>query len=419
MLVFVATALGATLIGWPCNRLNWGWRNVWSTCSINSYAPITGGGSESLATQATGFRFNEVITAPNTVPSRFPTQMLSATGVFTFRAPSGPLGGAPQMLCAWAPNTGAGATAGLRNRCKRAIDAYGGLVTSCQQPAGTAIRGPIQLPVGNSLFTDFAPAATHVPHVQNVQGLAQNAQLCQLPTAGAAGYTLADLTNFKNPGTVCPGLLGWFTVVFNACGFTNAPGLSTTPQTNPTWPAVAPLGAGNPYINTYFPVGTPIAGLNPSVVTEKVLGPAGVAATSPMFTIGTDTPSGQGASFTTVGVFCSPRSVYGGGTLPLTALGSPIRGPGGATPMSWNDVGISFRTSRCRKALDQFGRTASRCEFGGASNTPNPLGSPSQAGGYSDPLRLLAIGAPFAPAGNTAQNNQQKLGMNSWAPLCN
>jgi len=54
------------------------------------------------------------------------------------------------------------------------------------------------------------------------------------------------------------------------------------------------------------------------------------------------------------------------------------------TPSIWNSKCPAFRTSRCRKALDQFGRTAYRC---------NPTVAPSgTAAGNSDPLRWLAAG---------------------------
>jgi hypothetical protein len=330
MFLLVATALAGTNIGFPCQRLNWGWRNVWSTCSINSFAPASA--ADTPANTPNGFRFTNVA-----------NQHLLATGVF---APSS-TAATPLVLCTQAALTGTGISAGLRNRCRRAIDAYGALVVGCAAPAGTAIRGPNML-----LTPDYAPQAGHQPHVSNVQGLTQNAQMCLLPPA-IAGTTPALAT----PSTTCPGLLGWFTVVYSACKFTQAPGLNNAPS--------VPYGLPN-----YFPIGstvnTAVAGLN--------LAAAAV------------TPTNR------AGYFCGANGGVG-------------------VPEKWNDSTPSattntFRSSRCRKALDQFGRTANRCAASTATTT-----GPAQAGGYSDPLRLLAVGSGGA--------TQAPNGINSWAPACN
>jgi hypothetical protein len=326
MFAFVATALAGTVaIGWPCQRLNWGWRTVWTTCSINSFVPAAT--PDSGLTQApTHYRYSS---DSNLAPVR----VLNTAGVFTPSATAA----IPGLLCTNAMATGSGTTANLRNRCRRAIDAYGALVRTCGLPAGVAgvIRGP------NTLGPDYAPTSGHQPHVLNVQGLGQNAQMCLLPAG------VQTPANIGTPSTTCPGLLGWFTVVFNACGFTNAPGLSVAQQPN------------TPYTAQYFPIG--------STATASVLNGAAVSPTN------------------RAGYFCAT----GGGNI----------------PSSWNDAsGTNFRTSRCRKALDQFGRTASRCHLSTLTGT-----GPSQAGGYSDPLRLLAVGA--APATPT--------GINVWAPACN
>jgi hypothetical protein len=345
MFVLIATALSATnLIGWPCQRLNWGWRNVWSTCSINSYTPVTTTTLEAPSQVPTGFR----LSSPNT---NAPSIVLNPAGVYT---PTASTAAVPLLLCTNAMATGTGATANLRNRCRRAIDAYGALVKTCQLPPLTAgNRG------ANALTPDFAPQTGHQPHVSNVQGLTNNAQFCTLP---AGAHTPADL---NTPSNTCPGLLGWFTVVFNACGFSNAPGMA------PATTSVA-AGTGSPWTNYYFPVG--------GVTTPNVIPGLGTA--------GAVSPT-NGA-----GYFCA----------------SAVTGPnGGVTgPGAWNVFGTFFRTSRCRKALDQFGRTAQRCH----QSSPSVTG-PAQAGGYTDPLRFLAVGS--APAGTPSVPN----GINAWAPACN
>jgi hypothetical protein len=329
MFLFAATALAGTAIGFPCQRLNWGWRNVWTTCSINSFVPVNSG-TEGANQVPTGFRFSSTAQ---------PSQSLSATtGAYT------PIGSSaiPTYLCTSAPATGTGVTAGLRNRCRRAIDAYGGLVASCNN--ANAFRGPNQLNT-----PDWAPAAGHQPHMTNVQGLTHNAQMCLLPTGA---YNPVDL---KTPSTTCPGLLGWFTVVYSACKFSYANGLANGPSV-----------PGN--LATYFPLGN---------VAQNTV--AGLGFVNPV------SPANR------AGYFCSTRTIA-----PAGNAGSPD---------VWNDAtGTAFRTSRCRKALDQFGRTAQRC-----ATSTSSLSGPSQAGGYSDPLRFLAVGT----SGNSP------MGFNSFAPACN
>jgi hypothetical protein len=329
MFLLVATALAGTNIGFPCQRLNWGWRNVWTTCSINSFVPNAAqdGG---LAQAPTHFRYSsDTLLAP--------VRALNSLGVYQPVA----AGTVPNLLCANAPATGTGVTANLRNRCRRAIDAYGALVTLCASPLG--VRGP------NMLTTpDWAPSGGHAPHSNNVQGLTHNAQMCLLP---AGQYTPSSI-QMNSPSTTCPGLLGWFTVVYNACKFSQAPALN------------AATGAA-PNIPNFFPIGG-------TVSIANVLNGAPVS------------PQNKAGYFCKAGV---------------------------AAPDAWNDSTGSgssntFRTSRCRKALDQFGRTASRC----ASSTASLTG-PAQAGGYSDVLRFLAVGAGGATVA--------PLGINSWAPACN
>jgi hypothetical protein len=334
MFVFVAAALAGNLIGWPCQRLNWGWRNVWSTCSINSYAPFSA--NEPPAQIPTGFRQTLNVNVPSVTLHQGGWYLPTATAV-------------PTLLCTNAAATGSGSTMNLRNRCRRAVDAYGALVKACQLPPLTAgNRGPSG---PNSISPDYAPNAGHQPHVSNVAGLTVNAQFCTMPTGARTPNDLAT------PSTTCPGLLGWFTVVFNACGFANAPGMA---------PAFSTTPIGAPWTANYFPVGSYAT---PNVLLATTTGPlngAGYFCTA---------PNGQGPS-------------------------------GTVGPSAWNLVGSSFRTSRCRKALDQFGRTAQRCHQSAAT-----LSGPAQAGGYSDPLRFLAVGAA---SGVTVPN-----GINTWAPACN
>jgi hypothetical protein len=331
MFLLVASALAGTLIGYPCQRLNWGWRNVWTTCSLNSFVPH--------ATTTDG-----VASAPNhyrlsSDTALAPVRSLNANGVYTPVTANA----VPLQLCTNALNTGTGNTAGLRNRCRRAIDAYGALVVACGAPAGTAIRGPNML-----LTPDWVPNSGHAPHVTNVQGLTHNAQMCLLPSGSYAP------TNLNSPSATCPGLLGWFTVVYSACKFTNAPGLNNAPSV-----------PGN--LATYFPLGN-------------------IASTSAVLNSGPVSPANR------AGYFCK------------TGVGA-AGAPDGWNDSTGNGVANTFRTSRCRKALDQFGRTASRC-----ANSAAPYTGPIQAGGYNDPLRFLAVGL-------TAPNSPN--GINSWAPACN
>jgi len=188
----------------------------------------------------------------------------------------------------------------MRNRCRRMLDVYGNLVKLCGTPAKTPMAGP------NTLTPDYEPQTGHQPHVVNVQQLAFMAQSCITPGA-----------QYPTPLGTCPGLAGWFTVVWNACMFTAAPGVSTS-------------STGVPNI--------------PAYLTNTA---------APTFQLAT----------------------------PLYLCGStPNTAPVAATPAAWNTKGLVFRGSRCRKALDQFGRTASRCS---PTNTPNGMG-------MNDVTRFLA-----------------------------
>jgi len=265
----------AGTIGWPCMRLNWAWRNVWVTCSLHAVTPVNAGGAGSLPL---GWMSSTAI------PPGAGFQ-LGTTGAFTPSIPGAP------TICNTAPNTGGSL---LRNRCRRMLDVYGSLVRLCKlTPSVTGAQtgaGP-----------DFAPGAHHVPHSDNVVGLAYGAQQCLTPG-----------TSFPSPVNTCPGLLGWFTVVWNACAFTNAAG----------------VGAVNiPNIPAQFDA--------PSVVA----------------------PSYQ---------LATPSKLCG------TAVGA-------TSATVWNVKGTAFKTSRCRRALDQFGRAGRLC-----TPVTNSLGS-------TDQLRWLAV----------------------------
>jgi len=202
--------------------------------------------------------------------------------------------------------------------------------------------------------------------VSNVQGLTHNAQFCTNPVYGNA---LAAPSVLATPSNTCPGLLGWFTVVYNVCGFTNAPGLRDAASPN-----IVTAVAAQPYVNTY-------------------VGPIGNTVTASVLPAGAITPGVR------VGYFCTSAA-------PNAAT----------TPDSWNNgagPGLTgaggFKSSRCRKALDQFGRTATRCH----TSTVAGAAGPAQAGGYSDPLRVLATGIA------TINSPQTPMGLNIWAPACN
>jgi len=187
----------------------------------------------------------------------------------------------------------------LRNRCRRMLDVYGSLVRLCKLTPVVSGANP------NAVNPDHAPGSHHVPHDSNVQGLAYGAQQCLTPG-----------TSYPTPTNTCPGLMGWFTVVWNACMFTSAPGVGS-----------AGLSAGVPHIPVYF--NQPSAG-------------------TPNFQLGV------------------PNYLCGTSNAQAT-------GPG-----VWNTKGTAFRSSRCRRALDQFGRVGRLC-------------SPPQNQGTGDNLRWLAI----------------------------
>lgn len=347
----VAVALAGTNLGWPCSRMNWAWRNVWSTCSINSYL---GGAIANAANDVipAHFRSAPLNTGPGSAFSA-PSTNLNAHGV------SQPLAtgdAVPNMLCqAMAVTRGVGTEVQhqlLRSRCRRAIDAYAGIVNVCRTPSLGGNRGPI----AQGIYPDWAPATTQLPHSENVNNLLAHAQHCFASTNAAL---------VRSPSTTCPGLLGWFTVVWNACGFkSRGPNLLAPAGTLPEnrEPFIAPLG--ETIAPQIFLVHTATTGLSP----------LGSEAATPAF------------------IFCSPHT---GAT-------------GADAPYAWNARGTAFRTTRCRKALDQFGRTAARC--GGTQLPSTSYAAGMTYHGMKDALRAMAVGSI---AGNVP------MGLVNLAPFCN
>jgi len=250
---------------WPCSRLNQAWRSVWVTCSISAWVP-TSPSTAAVGSLAGGFYSGPAIPNAPIYGNNDGTQV-DVNGQFT------PGGNGPS-LCTTSPNTGGNFA---RNRCRRSLDTYGNLLRLCQTPS--------KLPGVTSTGTqpDYQPLAYQQPHANNVASLGFFSNWCLTGTAPAT------------PSTACPGLNGWFTVVFNACNFKTAPGL-TTP---------VPANAISPNIPNYFT----------NWATNTV-------------------------TFTTPAYFCGS---------------SPVG------PAEWNPSGPSFHSTKCRKALDIFGRSAARC----------------------------------------------------------
>jgi len=324
-LFYATTALAAIALGWPCQRLNWAWRNVWVTCSINAYTPgstpsfnhgaVAALGATDFDTAPSGananvgFLYNPTFIGASLFGQSAAGFMLDANGLFA------PGGTAAPNVCIYAQNTGGGNF--MRNRCRRMLDVYGNLVAQCATPSPRYLT--------NGITPDFVPAAGHAPHAANAAKLQLASQSCITPGTPA-----------NVPTNTCPGLMGWFTVVWNACQFTNAPSVSTA-----SLPGVMS-------IPDYVP--------------------------------------NQAATTTLV----SPGYLCGAVSAPV-APNAFTAGPG-----VWNQKGgpAGFRGSRCRKSLDQFGRTAARCTPGVSPSITQPggtaIGTTAQTIGATDSLRYLA-----------------------------
>jgi hypothetical protein len=256
--------------------------------------------------------------------------------VSNYVATPGLASGVPAAYCQFGAATdGSTQTNYLRNRCRRAVDAYGQITTACSlQPnmLGGVVRGPIP---GTTL--DWAPQGSHAPHVTNMVNLAEHFKFCYVSTNPTLLY--------KSPGTTCPGLLGWFYVVYNSCNF------ATT--------------------------GTTIA------------------------------PTGQVPMITPLGNVLSPWMVNTGTGTPYVF--NLCGGVATASPAAWFTAGPTFRTNRCRKALDQFGRTAYRCRY--SPNVPSKIGP-------NDALITMYDGVAAA-TGNAIAGGGQPMALAKLAPICN
>jgi len=321
-----AQAASAVQIGWPCQRLNWAWRNVWTTCGINTMVPTTTAALIVPATTPGGIYFNNIGPAsPGT--AYVPLSQVSAAGVFV-----------PQNIAAGAtaPNfctTGGGGfgvvpTANTpiyggtlqRNRCRRMLDVYGNLVSLCASPKFTPRYGPTGANTNGVVqVADWLPVAAMAPHANNAAALAVMAQQCITP-GPLAPTTL---------GT-CPGLMGWFTVFWNSCA--GAPGAA---------PGIAPV------------VPTTVAPAMPSALWfPDYLSPNAPQPPS--------TPGG-GWQLTT------PTNLCGGTPSAFTISAT-----------EWNVKGTSFHGTKCRRSIDQFVRTANKCIAQAAGGSDPLLGLAAQ-----------------------------------------
>jgi len=318
---FVLSAQAAVLIGWPCQRLNWAWRNVWTTCGINTVIPVTQAALTLPATTPGGIFVNQAApssSAPlqTSVPN---SQMSTVTGNFNPAS-----GNAPWLCTTGGGGFGVVPTANTpiyggtmqRNRCRRMLDVYGNLVSLCATPKLVPRYTPNLVNPGAS---DYAPSSAQTPHATNAAALAIMAQECITP-----GPFMPSVT------TTCPGLMGWFTVFWNSC----AGGIGAAPGVAPTMPSAATQPSA-----LFFP-----DYLSP--------GTAGWTLTSP---------------------------------LNLCGAGNGVAGTVSAT--QWNVAGTAFHGTKCRRAIDQFVRTSTKC-----SATGSPYGGSDPLLGLAAQLRTIAPG---------------------------
>lgn len=124
------------------------------------------------------------------------------------------------------------------------------------------------------------------------------------------------------PANSCPGLIGWYHVVWNACKFTSA---VPAPDIQPKfYPAAAPSGYS----------------------AEELMAPAGLDAAQVPNNIYNVVPK----------YFCTTGVTTG-------------------IPSSYNPKGPAFRTTTCRRAIDQFGRSAQRCQATNIGAWPSAAGT--------------------------------------------
>jgi hypothetical protein len=317
-MLFIAALAAAQIGNGPfaggnaCQRLNHAWRQVWSTCSINAYIPGTAGTTPHTPSVfptfylATGSSNVAGITAQSSVASSFPrSQMLDANGYFGNFWPA-------QAIIPGA----AGTPSNLL--CEWSLSTgFGYQRNRCRRMldvygnlvgiCSSTRWAPTFQP--NNRSPDYKPQPGHGPHSSNVPNLFGYYNLCAVFPGGALPTT----------ANTCVGLNGWWTVVWNNC-MLYAPGVS--------------ISGGGAIVNN------PTAAPN----VPGFLTPFTAAATG-------TTP---GYQFKNPEYFCGASAPVASQTL---------------APNAWNARGPGvFTKSRCRKALDQFSRAASRCTTASTGN---------------------------------------------------
>jgi len=327
-MLFVALASSTVAVTgmYPCQRLNWAWRNVWVTCSINNLVPATTslGGNAAFFTQS------------STVANG-PAFQVDNNGNFVPFTSTASQGNGP-YLCTSTLSSGANIA---RNRCRRMLDTYGNLVNLCTM-------GPVKVGgiTANGGTPDFLPATGHIPHTTNAGRLNFQMSYC---TAG--GGLLAPA-----PGNTCPGLSGWFNVVWNACQFTAGTTFST-----PNAPAGLP--------NLFAPIFS--TGLTAGITPSTASLPAGA-------------PTYQ---MSTPGYLCGTSTTPSVGSTQAT----PSTGAPATSSSFMGGKGMWFRTTRCRKALDAFGRAGARCAPSSPTLVPPQVQITNGVWTPYDQLHFLAV----------------------------
>lgn len=324
--LFLGASAGASYVisTYPCQRLGWAWRNVWVTCSIDARVP----GDYIMPTGITPHyvnapNFNEGFRSYGSSPYNAPTLDLNllaadapsqyAVTPFTLVTNSQKalqfckaVGGAPSIA-----DTNLHML-GVRTACRRAIDLYGSLLELCRNPvrariplmppgnAATPTNGQLIIGTKNKWTFAGVPSLTVgvpnegwlTPHFANGQTLQYMQHECIAP--GQLGFVANNN---------CPGIIGWWTVVYQACNIANT----------------------NPFRT---------AGVN----SEGHYSPRAQAIVMDATKHGVST---TWDSLAVPGAFCRNAAT---------------------TPDAFNPTGPTFRGSACRRALDQFARTAHRCQ---------------------------------------------------------